>query len=297
MKFVKMHGIGNDFVVVDCLNSGEPDGSLPDTSRAICHRKFGVGADGLILVLPSESADFRMRMFNPDGSEARMCGNGIRCFARYVTDRALCSRSGALTIETAAGVKTVRLCADASRDTLFQVDMGTPGLRRRDIPMTGNPDLQATDVPLIVCGRTIRVAAVSMGNPHAVLFANDEEMALVASLGPAIERHSLFPERANVQFVKALNPCELVVRTWERGAGETLACGTGACAALVAACTTGRTGRSATAHLPGGDLFIEWLQDGRVQMTGSAVQVYEGEFCLAAHAGRGRPDCRPTSSV
>lgn len=279
MKFTKMHGIGNDFVVVDCLSESLPEDRLADISRKVNDRKFGIGGDGLILVLPSRHADFRMRMFNPDGTEAQMCGNGIRCFAKYVYDRKHTAET-TVKVETLAGIKTLKLQTRGGAVESVRVDMGQPRLRRSEIPMRGEDVERVVAEPLKVDGKRFEITAVSMGNPHVVIFTDRPDAIDLNRVGPAIETHRSFPERTNVHFVQVLNTTELVQKTWERGAGITLACGTGACASLVAAVLNGKANRRASVHLPGGDLLIEWTGDDRVTMTGPAEEVFEGVIDL-----------------
>lgn len=279
MKFTKMQGIGNDFVVVDCLSESLPEDRLTEISRRVNDRKFGIGGDGLILVLPSKLADFRMRMFNPDGSESEMCGNGIRCFAKYVFDRRLTTES-LIKIETLAGIKPVRIQTRAGKVESVRVDMGQPRLKRSEIPMRGDDNGRVIREPIKIDGRKLEITAVSMGNPHAVIFTDRLDSSEVERFGPQIENHRMFPQRTNVQFVKVCSTNEIVVRTWERGAGPTLACGTGACAALVASVLTDRTGKIVTVHLAGGDLVVEWMGDNRVMMTGPAEEVFQGEIAI-----------------
>lgn len=279
MKFTKMHGIGNDFVVVDCLSETLPEERLGEISRKVNDRKFGIGGDGLILVLPSKVADFRMRMFNPDGSEAEMCGNGIRCFARYLFDRQLIAEPQ-VKVETLAGVKMLKLLTRAGKVEAVRVDMGQPRLRRSEIPMRGDDAEKVVGEALKVDGRRFEITAVSMGNPHVVLFEDNLDTLDIERYGPQIENHRLFPQRTNVQFVKVCSSSEIILRTWERGAGVTLACGTGACAAVVAGALANKTGKNVTVHLLGGDLRVEWMGDNRVMMTGPAEEVFEGEISL-----------------
>ncbi len=277
LKFTKMHGIGNDFVVVNSLTDGPPEDSLPELARILNNRKFGVGGDGLILVLPSRIADFKMRMFNPDGSEAEMCGNGIRCFAKYVYDHQLLPETQ-VKVETLAGVKVLKLSLKSGKVENVRVDMGVPRLLRSEIPMKGDDNENVVGEALKVEGRKFEITAVSMGNPHAIIFEDNLDNFPVAKYGPLIETHRSFPQRTNVHFVRVCNSGEIVVRTWERGAGETLACGTGACACVVASVLNSKTNRNVLVHLPGGDLKIEWLGDSRVLMTGAAEEVFSGVY-------------------
>ncbi len=275
MKFVKMHGIGNDFV---CVDAAKEKVSKPDRlAREICDRHCGVGSDGLILILPSRSADFRMRMWNPDGSEAEMCGNGIRCVGKFVYERGLTKRTE-LAVETLAGPIGLRLLARGGTVGKVRVDMGPPRRTRSEIPMKGT-DGPVVSETLQVGERTFVVTCVSMGNPHCVVFVEDVAQFPVEKLGPLIEHHPIFPRRSNVEFVQVVSRSELIQRTWERGAGETSACGTGACGTVVAAVLNGRTDRKVVNHLRGGDLEIEWSEENdRVYMTGAAVEVFQGEW-------------------
>ena len=276
MHFTKMQGCGNDYIYVDCITQPMPH-DPPGLSRAISDRHFGVGGDGLILICPSEKADARMRMYNADGSESEMCGNGIRCVAKYVYDHNLVRKSP-LTIETGRGVLTLELEVSGGVVRQVRVDMGEPILRADLIPtmLAGDPPLEAA---LEVAGHTLRLTCVSMGNPHAIAFVDAIADAQVLGLGPQVERHAAFPRRVNVEFVRVNRPDDVTLRVWERGSGETLACGTGACAVAVAGHLTGRTQRRITAHLPGGDLQLHWSEvDNRVYMTGPAVEVFRGEW-------------------
>ena len=281
MRFTKMHGIGNDYVYLDCVRNPTP----PDPaalSRAISDRHFGIGSDGLILICPSEKADARMRMFNADGSESEMCGNGLRCVAKFVYDHGI-ARKSKLAIETGRGVLTVALDVKNDRVSRATVNMGEPILKSAAIPtkLSGDPPV---DAPLTVAGTRYEATCVSMGNPHAVLYVGDEyfqtdERDLVAELGPRVERAPEFPRRVNAHFVKVHSASEVTMRTWERGSGITLACGTGACAVCVAGVLSGRTGRKLLAHLPGGDLELHWSEaDNCVYKTGPAVEVFTGEW-------------------
>jgi diaminopimelate epimerase len=274
-----MQGLGNDYIFVNCLNRRLPEASLPQLSYRLSDRHFGIGGDGLILVLPSRSAQFRMRVFNADGSEAEMCGNGIRMFAKYVYEHGLTRRTD-LEVETLAGVIRPRLTVRGGKVASVRVDMGEPRLERREIPMRGNPGRVVAE-PLKVGGETYRVTAVSMGNPHCVIFVRGVVKFPVEAVGAAIERHPAFPNRTNVEFAQVVGRRDVWMRVWERGAGETLACGTGACATLVAAVLNGKADRKATVHLLGGDLKIEWREsNNRVTMTGPAQEVFEGEVAL-----------------
>lgn len=278
MKFTKMHGLGNDFVMVDGLQEHLEEAALPDLARRVCDRHFGVGADGLILALPSERADFRMRLINADGSEAEHCGNGIRCVAKLVYDRGH-TRGREITVETTGRINVLQLFAEGGQVESVRVDMAEPVFARGRLPMTGPEEGEAVEEPVQAGGRELRFTCVSMGNPHAVTFVDqDPDTFPVRELGPLVENHPVFPRRTNVEFIQVLGPEELKMRVWERGAGETLACGTGACASVVAAARTGRASRRAVVHLAGGDLRIEWGDDNHVYMTGPAVTVFEGEY-------------------
>lgn len=278
MRFTKLHGLGNEFVYIDAIVQDLGGYDLVELARALSDRHFGIGGDGIILVLPSETADFRMRLFNSDGSEAEMSGNGIRAFAKYVYEHGL-TRKTELAIETGAGIIRPQLFLNAKgRVESVRVDMGEPRLNRRDIPMEGEPaDEPVIDAPLRAGGESFAVTCVSMGNPHCVIFVEDVDNYPVREVGPIIEHNAAFPARTNVEFARVLDAGRIEMRVWERGAGETLACGTGACATVVAAAMSGRAGRRATVQLAGGDLEIEWAEDGRVYMTGPASEVFSGE--------------------
>ncbi|MGF1578332.1 MAG: diaminopimelate epimerase [Gemmataceae bacterium] len=275
VRFTKMQGAGNDYVYVDCFHN-KPPLNLVETARTISDRHFGVGGDGLILICPSERADAKMRMFNADGSEAEMCGNGVRCVAKYVYDHGI-ARKSPLTIETGNGVLTLECEVSDGKVQQVCVDMGEPILEADKIPtkLEGNPP---TNVSLP--GFDFSVTCVSMGNPHCITFVEAITDELVLGVGPKVEVAEVFPNRINVEFVRVDSPTEVTLRVWERGSGETLACGTGACAVAVAGVLTGRTGREIIAHLPGGDLRLHWSEaDNHVYMTGPAVEVFSGEWC------------------
>jgi diaminopimelate epimerase len=279
MKFTKMHGAGNDYVYINCFEEQIDDPAR--LAQQVSNRNFGIGSDGLILILPSSRADLRMRMFNADGSEAEMCGNGIRCVAKYAYDHGLTQKTD-IHIETGHGVLGLHLFVNsAGRVERVRVAMGRPGLTRGVIPMTGPASGQALNLPLEIAGQRLELTCISMGNPHAVIYVEDVESFPVTRVGPLIEHHTWFPRRTNVEFVQILSPREVIQRTWERGAGETLACGTGAAAVTVAGVLTGRTERNITNHLRGGDLFMEWRDDGEVLMTGPAVEVFSGVYTPA----------------
>lgn len=279
MKFTKMHGLGNDYVYVNGFAESLEGIDLPELARRVSDRHFGIGGDGLILILPSERADFRMRVFNNDGSEAKNCGNGLRCVSKYVYDHGLTQQTR-FTVETLGGiVSPVVFPGEDGKVSQVTIDMGEPRFHSEKIPLAGPPRPQVAEVPLTVDGRTFVMTAVSMGNPHAVLFVDEVKEEEVLHYGPLIERHEWFPERANVEFIQVLNRREILFRVWERGSGVTLACGTGACAAAVAAILAGKTERQVTVHLLGGDLQIEWREaDNRVYMTGPATEVFSGEY-------------------
>lgn len=276
LAFTKMHGLGNDFILIDCIKQPEAAG-LPfaGLSRKLCHRRFGIGADQLLLLYPSDKADFKMKIFNADGSEVEMCGNGIRCLAKYIWDSGL-SDKDILQIETLAGIiKPERV------GNMVKVDMGEPIFEAEKIPVyIGQlPEKKALiiDYPLQIIDRDFKITCISMGNPHAIIFLNEDISDFPVSVyGPEIENHPIFPKRTNVEFVEVKNKNELSMRVWERGSGETMACGTGASAVGVAAMLKGLVERKTVVHLPGGDLFIEWAGDNHVYMTGPAEEVFEG---------------------
>lgn len=270
MRFTKMHALGNDFILID--NRASVYKNPVDNSRKIGHRRFGIGADQILLLENSEKADYGMRIFNSDGSEVEMCGNGIRCLAKYIWDRGL-SNKETLDIETLAGIIRPKKEGD-----LIRVDMGEPVLEGRKIPV--RMDGMVIDYPLKIEDRTFMMTCVSMGNPHAVIYMDKVDDFAVEHYGPLIENHEIFPKRTNVEFIELISRHEIKMRVWERGAGETMACGTGACAAAVASMLKELTDRKLTVHLLGGGLIIEWSDDNRVHMTGPAVEVFEGEINL-----------------
>lgn len=277
MIFAKMHGLGNDFVVVNGFTEHLDDSILGKLSQQVCNRNFGIGADGLVLVLPSDDADFMMRMFNPDGSEAEMCGNGIRCAAKFAYERGI-SRANPVRVGTRVGTKTIDLTLADGSVTATRVDMGPPRLGRREIPVLGPGDGPVIAEPITVDGRVLAVTCVSMGNPHCVTFVEDADSFPVREIGPLVERHPVFPARTNAEFVQVIDRTKIRMRVWERGAGETLACGTGACASVVASILNNMTERAVTVRLNGGDLEIEWQEGGPVMMTGPTVEVFVGRY-------------------
>lgn len=283
MRFTKMHGAGNDYVYLDCITHSAPD-HLPELARQMADRHFGIGGDGLICIHPSDQADARMQMFNADGSEAEMCGNGIRCVAKYVYDHGICPREQ-LKIETACGILTLNVEVERGKVQRVRVDMGPPILEPEKIPTTlAGP--QVVEQPFEIAGTTLHVTCVSMGNPHCVIFVPEATDEFVLGLGPRIEVDPRFPARTNVEFVEILSRTEVRQRTWERGSGETWACGTGASAVCVAGVLTGKTERSILNHLRGGDLELQWLEsDGHVYMTGPATEVFSGEWPMAGTEG------------
>lgn len=287
MRFTKMHGLGNDYVYVNCFE--EKVENPAELAQTVSDRHRGIGADGLILICPSKKADVRMRIFNADGSEAEMCGNGIRCVAKYAYEHKLAEAGrefsipgqrpypSSLNIETSNGILPVGLMID-DRDKVRKVcvNMGQPTLMPEDIPVKLASE-RVIEQPIEILGQELLMTCVSMGNPHAVFFCGDVGLIELEKLGPAVENHSLFPNRVNVHFVQVDTPTEFTMRTWERGSGITMACGSGACACCVAGVLTNREERVCTAHLPGGDLELNWYkQDNCVYMTGPAVEVFEG---------------------
>ncbi len=275
IKFAKMHGTGNDYVIVD-MTTNYYQFDPAELSRRISDRHFGIGSDGLILIQDSKTADFKMRIFNADGSEAEMCGNGIRCFAKYLYDHRLTNRT-IITVETGAGIKTVELAMKNGAVIGARVDMGEPILEGSMIPVAINKN-PVLNEEIEIDGKTINFTAVSMGNPHCVIFTDELSDELVTGIGPKIETHPLFPKKVNVEFAKIVDESTIQMRVWERGSGETMACGTGASATAVAAALNQKTGRKVTVQLPGGRLGIEWNENNHVYMSGPAVEVFEGIY-------------------
>lgn len=282
MHFTKMQGCGNDYIYVD--GSSEKIGNKPEVVRRLSDRHFGIGGDGVIFINPSENADFEMEMYNADGSRGKMCGNGIRCVAKFVYDKGL-SRKNPLKIESFGSVKTLYLTLKDDKVDTVRVDMGEPVLKADEVPVDPSKTLGFTDsedrlisVPVKYKSEKENVTAVSMGNPHAVIFVDNTEKLDLKDMGPVHEHHPAFTEGVNTEFVQVIDRTHLKMRVWERGSGETLACGTGACASLVAAVLNGKSERKATLHLLGGDLEIEWDEkDNHIYMTGPARIVFEGE--------------------
>ena len=276
LRFAKMEGLGNDYVYVE--EFGKPMKNAAEVSRHVSDRHFGVGSDGLVLIGDSDVADFRMRMFNADGSEAQMCGNAIRCVGKYVYDRGLTLKT-ALTVETLAGIRTLRLTLAGYRVKTVRVDMGKAILEPKRIPIDAKGK-DFIDQEISVGGKKYRATGVSVGNPHIVIPMDDVAGLDLEAIGPSFENHKLFPKRINTEFVQVLSKKDVRMRVWERGSGETLACGTGACATAVACVLNGWTDRKVTVHLLGGDLLIEWDKDNTVYMTGPATCVFDGEYHL-----------------
>ncbi len=277
MKFTKMHGCGNDYVYVNCFEEKIENPGM--VAEVVSKRHFGIGSDGLILICPSEVADFRMRMYNADGSEGEMCGNGIRCVAKYVYDHHMTNET-TITIETKAGIKTLDLTVEEGEVTLVKVDVGEPILEPEQIPVFAQKN-PVVNEPIEVDGREWKMTCVSMGNPHAVIFVEDTAHFELEKVGPHFEHHKVFPNRTNTEFVQIISRTEMNMRVWERGSGETLACGTGTCASVMAAILNGLTEHKVLVHLLGGDLVIEYDEkSNHIFMTGPATTVFEGEIRL-----------------
>ncbi len=277
MKFTKMHGIGNDYVYVNCLE--EKIGDPARTARLVSDRHFGIGSDGLILIEPSEKADFTMTMYNADGSQGAMCGNGIRCVGKYVYDHGLTNQEH-VRIETISGIKELDLTVREGKVEQVRVNMGSPRLEAAQIPIL-TQEKEAVNLPIEVDGETYGITGVSMGNPHAVVYLEDLDNLDIETLGPKFENHQCFPDRINTEFCKVLDEHNLQMRVWERGSGETLACGTGACAAAVSSIINGYTKEQVNVKLLGGSLQIYWDRENNlVYMTGPAEEVFHGEIVI-----------------
>lgn len=273
--FTKWQGCGNDFVIVDCFK--EKIEAYDIVAKEVCDRHYGIGADGLILVLPSDKAAFQMRIFNTDGSEAEMCGNGIRCFARYVYEAEL-TKEKKFSIETGAGILTPEIILLKDKVQMIRVDMGKPILTAEDIPLVGFGKERVIAEQIEVLGETYKMTCVSMGNPHCVIFVDDIAKVNLEKLGPVFETHSAFPRKVNTEFVEVKDRTHMRMRVWERGAAITLACGTGSCATLVAAVLNDKTEHKAEITLDGGKLVVEWAENGRIYMTGPAEKVFTGKY-------------------
>ncbi|MDS1029631.1 diaminopimelate epimerase [Bacillota bacterium LX-D] len=281
MKFTKMHGLGNDFIIIEEKELSQ-DTKLPELAVQLCNRHFGIGADGLIIVLPSDTADIQMRIINSDGSEPEMCGNGIRCFAKYVYEQGIVS-SPKIKVQTLAGIIVPSLEVIEGEITGICVDMGEPCLTRSKIPMLGEPGQATTDY-LNIDGKQYKITAVSMGNPHCVIYVDNISAVPLEELGRKIETHPIFPKKTNVEFVQKINNNEVMMKVWERGAGVTLACGTGACAVAVAGVLNNVNGRKVTVHLAAGNLEINWDEENNhVYMTGPAETVFTGDYYVGGN--------------
>lgn len=278
MRFVKVHGLGNDFVLVNTMEENSLPADLAGLAVNVCRRHFGVGADGLVLIKPGDGADLTMQIINSDGSEAEMCGNAIRCVAKYAYERGMVTKQ-IMRVRTAAGIMVPELVMENGMVRAVRVDMGEPRLEREQIPMHGPPG-RVINEPLQAGADTFYVTAVSMGNPHCVLFVPDAAAVPLENLGPLLEHHPSFPRKTNVEFVQVLGNGEVRMRVWERGAGPTMACGTGACAVAAASCLNGHTGKKVRVHLEAGALDIEWAENGHIYMTGPAEEVFSGEYLL-----------------
>ncbi len=274
MKFTKMHGCGNDYICVDCMEKIIEN--AVKTAIQVSDRHFGIGSDGLILICPSDIADFRMEMYNADGSEGKMCGNGVRCIAKYVYEYGL-TKKQQISVETKAGIKELDLTVQDGKVVLVKVNMGKAVFTASEIPVEADVDT-LIGYEVNVAGKEYHITCVSMGNPHAVTFVEDTKILPLEKIGPEFEHHKMFPDRVNTEFVQVLNRKEVSMRVWERGSGETLACGTGACAVAAACVENGKTEREITVHLLGGDLLLRYEEDGTVWMTGPAAIICDGEI-------------------
>lgn len=277
MKFTKMHGIGNDYVYVNCFEESVKNPA--EVSKFVSDRHFGIGSDGLILISPSAKADFRMNIYNADGSQAEMCGNGIRCVAKYVYDYGLTDKTE-FSVETLAGIKDLKLQIENGKTATVEVNMGAPILEAKAIPVAVE-ESPVVNVPVEVKGKIYHMTCVSMGNPHAIIFMNNVKDLDIEAIGPYFENHTVFPKRTNTEFVEVIDRNTVNMRVWERGSNETLACGTGACATTVACILNNKTEDEVTVHLLGGDLKIRWdRENNQVYMTGPATVVFDGEINL-----------------
>ena len=277
MKFTKMHGIGNDYVYVNCFK--ETVEHPIEAAIKVSDRHFGIGSDGLILIKPSEVADGKMEMYNADGSQGAMCGNGIRCVAKYMYDYGITDKTS-ISVETKSGIKYLDLTIRDGKVDTVKVNMGTPILKAADIPVRSEKE-QVIDEPVMVDGKEWKITCVSMGNPHAITYIDDVKNLEIEKIGPKFENHEIFPDRVNTEFVHVIDRNTVEMRVWERGSGETLACGTGACAVAVSSILNGLTEEEVTVKLLGGDLKIFWDRtENKVYMTGSATTVFDGEIDL-----------------
>jgi len=280
MKFTKMHGCGNDYIYIDGAREQIPAEKKPEIVRFLSDRHFGVGGDGVIFINPSTEADFEMEMYNADGSRAEMCGNGIRCVAKYVYDRHLTDRER-FSVISAGQVKRIELEVRENKAVLAKVNMGSPVLTAAEIPVIASGE-RVIDEEIVAGGRAYRMTCVSMGNPHAVVFVEDVQHFPVETVGPLFENHERFPKRINTEFVRVIDRGHVEMRVWERGTGETLACGTGCCATVTACVLNGLTDRRVTVHVLGGDITVEWKEEeNTIYMTGPAVTVFDGEIDIS----------------
>ena len=278
MKFTKMHGCGNDYVYVNCFI--ETIENPNEAAKFVSDRHFGIGSDGMICIHPSDKADFRMAMYNSDGTEGAMCGNGVRCIAKYVYDYGLTDKT-TITIETKGGIKELDLTVEDGKVTWVNVDMEAPVLDADKIPVIYDEENKVIDKPVLVDGREYRITCVSMGNPHGVVFVDSVDDLDIEKLGPMFENHPMFPDRVNTEFIQVVDDHTIKMRVWERGAGETLACGTGACASAYASYLNKKTGKKVLVHLLGGDLQIEYDEEKHtIFMKGPATKVFDGEIDL-----------------
>jgi diaminopimelate epimerase len=277
MKFTKMHGCGNDYVYVNCFE--EKVDNPGEVAIKVSNRNFGIGSDGLILICPSEIADFRMKMYNSDGSEGAMCGNGVRCIAKYVYDYGLTDKTF-VSLETKAGIKYLDMTVKDGKVSMVKVDMGAPITNPSDIPAVSDKEIIVSE-PVVVDGKEYKITCVSMGNPHGVLFVDDTTSIEIEKIGPKFEHHEMFPDRANIEFIQVVDRSHIKMRVWERGAGETLACGTGTCASVYACILNGLTDNSVDVEVLGGTIHIDYDEEkNTIFMTGPAAVSFDGEINL-----------------